>query len=33
MAFFPIYLALAIGAYLALEWLALTLVRRFGRDR
>jgi hypothetical protein len=33
MAFFPIYFELAIGAYLALQWLVLTLVRRFGRNR
>ena len=35
MAFFPIYFALAIGGYLALEWVALTFVRRSvrGRDR
>ena len=28
IAFFPIYFALAIGAYLMVEWGALTLVRR-----
>jgi len=30
---FPFFFAFWIGVYLALEWLALTLVRRFGRDR
>jgi hypothetical protein len=33
MAFFPIYFALAIGAYLALEWVAVTIVRRSARGR
>jgi len=31
--FFPFYFAFWIGVYLALEWVALTLVRRFWRDR
>jgi hypothetical protein len=29
----PFYFAFWIGVYLALEWSALTLVRRFGRDQ
>ncbi len=33
IALFPVYFALAVGAYLAVEWAALRFVRRGGPDQ